>query len=71
MKDLERFGGHLEDCLAQLLAAAKKADRKRASSNGSSKSSSSRASGTAQAGGHTQAVLTSGCIATIARDCWQ
>ena len=44
MKDLERFGGHLEDCLAELLTAAKKADRKRASSNGSSKSSASRAS---------------------------
>jgi diacylglycerol O-acyltransferase / wax synthase len=37
MKDLERFGGHLEDCLAELLTTAKKADRKRASSNGSGK----------------------------------
>ena len=42
MKDLERFGGHLEDCLAELLTAAKKADRKRASSNGSSKSGAQR-----------------------------
>ena len=37
MPDLERFGKHLEDCLAQMLTAAKKADRGRAASNGSSK----------------------------------
>jgi WS/DGAT/MGAT family acyltransferase len=42
MKDLERFGGHLEDCLAELLTAAKKADRKRAGSNGSPKSGGQR-----------------------------
>ena len=42
MQDLERFGGHLEDCLAELLTAAKKADRKRASSNGSAKSGAQR-----------------------------
>ncbi|MBN1530734.1 MAG: wax ester/triacylglycerol synthase family O-acyltransferase [Thermoleophilaceae bacterium] len=44
MPDLDRFGKHLEDCLAQLLTAAKKADRSRAASNGSSKRASARKS---------------------------
>jgi hypothetical protein len=46
MGDLERFGGHLEDCLAQLLTAAKRVDRKRAGgSNGSAKPAATRKGG--------------------------
>jgi WS/DGAT/MGAT family acyltransferase len=42
MGDLDRFGKHLEDSLAELLTAAKKADRKRAASNGSAKRAPAR-----------------------------
>ena len=47
MGDLERFGKHLEDSLAQLLTAATKADRKQAASNGAPKRAPAR-KGTAQ-----------------------
>jgi diacylglycerol O-acyltransferase len=39
MPDLEAFGGHLEDSLAELLEVASKADRKRASASGGARKS--------------------------------
>jgi hypothetical protein len=37
MPDLESFAGHLEESLAELLAAARKASKKAARANGSKK----------------------------------
>jgi hypothetical protein len=48
MGDLEVFGRHLEDCLAELLKASKKKSASAAASNGSRKPAATRKSGAGQ-----------------------